>query len=131
HNLILGVDQNRFGYYQPSPNGFTPADTFVSLFQNDYSRRSLRYNTAYHTTLASGVTGRFSAGVDHWTYNIHGSSGNNLLASHGTVLISTRTRPSYRNDEWWNLGYFGMTELGLKDQLFLTLATRVERNPNF
>jgi outer membrane receptor protein involved in Fe transport len=131
HSLILGHDGNRADYHQPEPNLYSPADTFVSLFQSDQRRRSVRYNTAYDVSLSPAITGRFTAGADYWTFNALGSQGNFLLQASSPVKPSPWYTASFTNDDWWNAGYFGMAEVGFHDRLFLTLATRIEHNPNF
>lgn len=130
HTLILGDDQNRNAYHEPEPRRLTPADTFVSLYQNEVRRRSIRYKTAYQTALGTAVAGRFTLGADYWAYDDQGSSGYDLLTAAGIVRTSAQTVATFTNDHSWNAGAFAMAELGFSDRLHLTLATRVEENSN-
>jgi TonB-dependent starch-binding outer membrane protein SusC len=130
HSLTLGDDQNRRDQYQPRPSFNTPADTFVVLFNQELRRRQVRYHTAYEGRLGEGVTARWTAGADYWNYDVKGSRGSNLLQASGTVRGSSNSSYTIYNDNWWNAGVFGMAELGFGERLNLTLAGRVEDNPN-
>lgn len=130
HTLTLGDDQNRRDQHQPRPSYNTPADTFVVLFNQELRRRQVRYNTAYEGRLGEGVTARWTAGVDYWSYDVKGGRGSNLLEAFGTVRAGPSSSYTLYNDGWWNAGLFGMAELGFGERLYLTLAGRVEDNPN-
>ena len=131
HMLTLGDDQNRHAWHQPEPSHNTSADTFVSLFNQEARRRSVRYHTAYEAGLGEEMTARLTAGADYWSYDIQGSRASNLLNALGTIRTTSITSYSVTNDDWWNAGYFGMAELGWREALYVTLAGRVEDNPRF
>lgn len=130
HTLTLGDDQNRFANHEPRPGYNTPADTFVSLNNREYRRRQVRYHTAYGAELGEGVTARWTVGLDYWSYDVQGGRGTYLLEAFGTVRASERSSYLLYNDGWWNAGYFGMAELGFGERFYVTLAGRVEDNPN-
>lgn len=127
HTFTLGDDQNQFGYHQDKPSPLTPADTFVHLSMNEQRRRSVGYKTAYEAPLGRSFSGRITAGVDYWRFENQGGSASNLLSAF-PLQTSTATTTSVQNERWSNTGYFGMLELGVRDQLYLTFATRVEDN---
>jgi outer membrane receptor protein involved in Fe transport len=128
HSLTVGDDQNRYGRTQRAPHLLTPADTFVQLYNQETRRRSLRYNTAYDADLSTRVTARLTGGLDYWAYDVIGSSASNLRNAHGVVRTSANTSASFQNNAWWNAGFFSMAEVAVADQVFLTLAARVDDN---
>lgn len=131
HTLTLGDDQNRSSLHAPTPSYNTPADSFTIFQFLEYRRRSIRYHTAYEVEARSGVGGRFSMGVDYWNYDMQGTYAYNLLSAVGTVRPSSSTTSGWYNDSWWNVGYFGIAEVGFQDRFFLTLAARLEDNQKF
>lgn len=131
HTLTLGEDRNRRDQHQPRPSYNTPADTLVLLNNRQWRRGQVRYHTAYDGRLGEGVTARWTAGVDRWSYDTQGSTATNLRDAFGTIRPTSMTSYSLTNDGWWNAGYFGMAELGFGERFYVTLAGRVEDNPNF
>jgi outer membrane receptor protein involved in Fe transport len=131
HTLTLGEDRNGFAWDQPAPHGLTPADTFVRLSNRESRRRSIRYHTAYDATLSRTITARLTAGVDYWSYDADAMTALNLRNVSGVVQPTPLTTTTFTNDSWWNAGYLAMAEVGFSDRLYLTLASRIEQNPNF
>lgn len=129
HTLILGDAQSGSTTNWEAAN-LTPADTFADLRVSEYRRRSIRYHTTYEAELGKPVTARFTAGAEYSSIQFKNSYARGLLNAVGTVVQSPQMTADFINQGWWNGGYFGMAELGFKDQLFLTLAARIEENPN-
>lgn len=130
HTLTVGDEQNFYGVHQPEPSFNTPADTFMWFHRVERHRRTIRYETTYNTDLGQNVTGRFISGLDHGTLDLWISRATNLpiSATGGWLQLGPTTSPGLNNDSWWNTGYFGMAEVGIQDQLFLTMGGRVEEH---
>lgn len=111
HTLTVGYDKNRFGYEGKTGLG--------SSKSSDYERSTLRYFTNYNTEFGNGFTGRFTLGADlirYQSYELEGHSHDDGTDDGHVTAYS-----------WRNFGYYGVAEIGWRDQLYLTLAGRMEQ----
>lgn len=120
HTLTLGNDTNIFSYEGVSFGENT-------LQSTNYSRRTLRYFTSYDAKLSPDFSAIFTAGADATFYH------SDMIEAYG-FEYDANGNPDFSNawdahatqDDWSNYGYYGMAEFGYRDQLYLTLAGRVE-----
>lgn len=116
HTLTVGYDSNHFGYEGLTSN---PDDTSKS---SEYERTTVRYFTNYDTRLGKDFTARFTLGADLIRYQSYEVDGYEAPGhDHGDAEDHSHDPVS-----WRKVGYYGVAELGWRDQAYLTLAGRMD-----
>lgn len=130
HNLILGQDVNQFEYHQVNPHYLTASDTTQVLYNNTYSRQTIRYNTAYRLVIGELFSMRLTAGGEYSSYN--SASGTALgirFNEYGDVRSEPEGTRTFSSTERWTSGYSGMVEIGYKEKLFFTTSMAGKTDP--
>jgi len=125
HTVTLGQDKQSFGY----EGGYSETRNY---YQNtDYTRRTLRYSTVYDLDISSDFDLKMTAGADAVFYKDREFSINSFTYVDGKPDLSTAQFVDNHADSWDNFGYFGIAELGFRNQAYLTLAGRVDNGIRF
>ncbi|HEX3233639.1 MAG TPA: TonB-dependent receptor [Gemmatimonadales bacterium] len=128
HNLTVGVDAFDGSQYNTRPRLLTPDDTLLQVVNRESSKKSIAYNTSVTLPTASRISAVVTAGFDHFSTDdnsfIAGLSDNfeGVLRPDPALPITAIRSPTS------NTGFFGQTQLGLDDALFLTAGLRVDDN---
>jgi outer membrane receptor protein involved in Fe transport len=128
HNLTVGVDAFDGTQYNTRPRLLTPDDTLLGVADREASKKSIAYNTSVTLPTASRISAVVTAGFDHFSTDdnafVAGLSDNfEGVLRPDPALPVTAIRSSTSNT-----GFFGQTQLGLDDALFLTAGLRVDDN---
>ena len=128
--LRLGVDRNTVDREQTRPRLTTPADTLLSVFNSQETKRSIAYSAVVRGPLGRGLAGSITAGVDHYSLPASAFSASSTAKTRG--VIDNAGLPIFASRVVINnTGYFAQGELGIRDALFLTAGLRAESNSEF
>ncbi len=127
HRLTLGYDRTAHDLYSDHAKFTTPADSFLLVLNNDYTKVSVGYNNTYSVPLGRSTEVSVTTGADHWTYHL-----GSLFANQVTKNNNLNFAPGYvSRSRYDNTGYFTQVQLGVSEALFITAGLRAEDNQNF
>ena len=131
NSLTAGIDRNVLDLRSAGPVLTTPADTFLTVEEDNQSKTSIAYNTSVSVTLPHSVTVAVTAGVDH--YEVADNLFFTVGATNTTGIIQTDPAQPVNGSRTpvTNTGVFLQAQVGLADRVFLTSGVRAERNSGF
>ncbi len=130
HSATVGVDRLPSSNIQYQRRLTTPADTLLTVVEQQQQRLSVAYRTTATATLGSGISGTLTAGADHYVYTLNtfftdgAVSTLPLVIAPGHEISGSRARTT-------NTGVFAQAAMNLRETLFLTGALRIEGNSDF
>jgi iron complex outermembrane receptor protein len=131
HSVTVGVDRASSGTRQTAPALTTPADTFLTVYNDNASKLSVAYNTSVAVALSRGVSTTVTVGADHYELDDDNFFSAGALNTSGTIQTDPNQPFVVGHLPVMNAGVFAQTQLGIADQLFLTAGVRAERNSSF
>lgn len=129
--LRLGVDRRSVDVAQLRPRLTTPDDSLLQVSNRAETKPSVALNTAIEGTLASGVTGSATVGVDYWSYTAAGFTTFDALTTSGSIRLVPGASVFVDRSVTRNTGYFAQVQAGFRDAVFATVGLRAERNTDF
>jgi outer membrane receptor protein involved in Fe transport len=131
NNLTAGIDRRSYDLGQPRARLTTPADTLLTVSNDNETRTWIGYNTSIHGSLGSSVTGSLTAGFDHYSLALTSWFTAGALAATGTITTDPSQPVAAFRSITNNTGYFAQAQVGISDALFLTGGLRAEQNSDF
>lgn len=125
HAVTVGIDILSTDQVQTQPRLTTPSDTFLTVINTNFTKRSLRYSTTAEWRRPD-VSGSVTAGIDYWRQPLNQYFTFSATSTEGSISNATVTRT--RTD---NTGYFAQAQMGWRNTLFLTAGVRAEDNTDF
>lgn len=129
HRLTLGVDRRGAGFESIRPRLTTPADTLLSVYASDESRRFIEYATTLQGLLGENATGSLVLGADHYHHVSEYWFTSGTRRTEGSITSATPISASRVLTD--NTGYYAQAQVGIRDQLFITAGIRAEQNTHF
>jgi len=121
HNVTLGYGRFRYDTDQYQPTLNTPADTFRLQYNEDHDDISFRYNTTGNLTLGPSATLTLTGGLDLARRSTSIATSNRVR---GPAVSAPGSFTPARIGT--SRGIYGQGVVGIRDQLFLTGALRLE-----
>jgi len=121
HSLTVGYGRFRYDTDQYRPTLNTPADTFRLQYNEDHDDASVRYNTTGNLTVGPTATLTLTGGLD-WARRSTSIATSNRVRGEAVSAPGNFTPGRIGLSR----GIYGQGVLGIKDQLFLTGAMRLE-----
>jgi iron complex outermembrane recepter protein len=131
HSLTIGLDRTLNDLQSSAPAFTTPADTFLTVDDQNESRLSLAYNTSVLLQLTRIVSVNATAGVDHYEVGDDSYFTSGATNTTGTIQTDPGQPFTVTRTPLTNTGVFLQAQAGIGDQLFLTAGIRAERNSAF
>jgi outer membrane receptor protein involved in Fe transport len=129
--LTAGVDRNVQDFHSIGPALTTPADTFLTIENEDKSKVSVAYNSSISFALPHAVTASITGGVDHYEVEDALFFTGGATNTTGSIQTDPAQPVNASRTPVTNTGVFLQAQVGLGDQLFLTSGVRVEHNSGF
>jgi outer membrane receptor protein involved in Fe transport len=131
HSLTVGVDRVEDGVRQTAPALTTPADTFLTVDDENDSKTTVAYNTSVTVALSTTISATVTVGADHYEVDDDAIFSAGATNTSGTIQTDPNQPFIVSRLPVTNTGVFAQTQIGLADQLFLTAGVRAERNSSF
>ena len=128
HSLTLGTSSSLYQRLQDSPTFATVSDTLRSFSESRGQMTTLSYFNSWRLGLPHGISSVLTSGLEHTA--LHGG----YASASGLQQLEGSLRPSFtsmsRTDNQ-NTGYFAQSQLGFRDEFFVTTGVRAEQNPDY
>jgi iron complex outermembrane recepter protein len=131
HSLTMGVDRVEDGTRQTAPALTTPADTFLTVDDENDSKTTVAYNTSVTVALSTALSATVTVGADHYEVDDDAIFSAGATNTSGTIQTDPNQPFIVSRLPITNTGVFAQTQFGLADQLFFTAGVRAERNSAF
>ncbi len=131
NTLTLGLDRFAEDGAQTQPRLTTPADTLLQVLSYGFTKTSIGYNTAVHSSLGAGVGGALTAGFDHYSLPLAEFFTSGALNTTGTIGLGPGAAITVSRSIMNNTGFYAQGQVSLHDILFVTGGLRAERNSEF
>lgn len=131
HSLTIGVDRTLNDLRSSAPALTTPADTFLTVDEQNESRLTLAYNTSVLLQINRMVSANVTAGVDHYDLGNDSYFTSGATNTTGTIETDPGQPFTVSRAPLTNTGVFVQTQVGVADQLFFTAGVRAEQNSAF
>jgi outer membrane receptor protein involved in Fe transport len=125
HTFTVGIDRVTQDVAQERARLTNPDDTLLQVFNQNWTKASVAYNTSIEGALGANVSGSVTAGFDHYSLPA------TRFSAFGASSRGSFTNASVSRTITYNTGYYGQVQLNLRDRLFLTGGVRAEENNNF
>jgi iron complex outermembrane recepter protein len=131
HSLTVGVDRTLNDLRSSAPALTTPADTFLTVDEQNESKLTVAYNTSVLLQINRMVSANVTVGADHYDIGDDSYFTGGATNTTGTIQTDPGQPFTVSRAPQTNSGVFAQTQVGVADQLFLTAGVRAEQNSAF